>query len=380
MQYRLIAPCLFGLEGILAGEVKRMGGEDVKTTDGRVEFSGDDHILCRANLCLRTAERVLIKLGEFDARSFTELFDGVRALPFEAFIGKQDAFPVKGYALHSALHSVPDCQKIIKKAAVERLREKYGLSWFEETGPVHQIQFSILRDRATIMLDTSGAGLHKRGYRKNANEAPIKETLAAGMVDIAFVKRDTEFYDPCCGSGTILIEAAMKALNLPAGMGRTFAAQKWDCIPASVWREERARGLDLIRRDASFVGYASDIDPAAVELTLENARKAGVSKQVHVRVRDVAEFRPSDHEAVLITNPPYGERLLDQQKAREILSAMGKAFARGKTRYLIISPDEEFERYFGRRADKRRKLYNGMLKCNLYLYDSLRPPRKPKDH
>ena len=375
MKYRLIAPCLFGLEGILAGEVKRMGGEDVVTTNGRVEFSGDDHILCRANLCLRTAERVLIKLGEFEARTFTELFDNVRALPFEAFVGKQDAFPVKGHSIKSALYSIPDCQKIIKKAAVERLHEKYGLAWFEETGPIHQIQFSIMWDKVTIMLDTSGAGLHKRGYRRNSNDAPIKETLAAGMIDTAIVKHDTEFYDPCCGSGTLMIEAAMKAMNIPAGLGRTFAAQKWGCIPESAWREERARGLDLIRRDAAFVAYGGDIDPRAVDLTLENARKAGVSRHVHVRVRDVADFLPSDNYAVLVTNPPYGERLLDQEDARKIIATMGKVFTRSRTRYLIISPDEEFERVFGRRADKRRKLYNGMLKCNLYTYDSVKPKR-----
>lgn len=375
MKYKLIALCLFGLEGILAGEIKRMGGEDVVTTNGRVEFSGDDHILCRANLCLRTAERVLIKLGEFEARTFTELFDNVRALPFEQFIGKQDAFPVKGYSLHSTLYSVPDCQKIIKKAAVERLHEKYGLAWFEETGPVHQIRFSILKDVVTVMLDTSGDPLHKRGYRIKSNDAPIKETLASGMIDVAIVKHDTEFYDPCCGSGTLLIEAAMKAMNIPSGINRAFAAQKWGCIPESVWREERTRGLDLIRRDAAFVAYGGDIDPKAVDLTLENARRAGISRHIHVRVRDVADFLPSDNPAVLVTNPPYGERLMDQQSAREIVSTMGKVFTRSKTRYLIISPDEEFERCFGRRADKRRKLYNGMLKCQLYVYDSIRPKR-----
>lgn len=372
MTYRLIAPCLFGLESVLAGEIRRMGGQEVAATDGRVEFSGDLNLLCRANLCLRTAERVLLKLGEFEAKSFAELFDGVRQLPFEAFIGKQDAFPVKGYALHSALHSVPDCQKIIKKAAVERLKEKYGLSWFEESGPVHQIQFSILKDRVTVALDTSGPGLHKRGYRQNANEAPIKETLAAGIADLAFVKRDTEFYDPFCGSGTILIEAAMKAINLPAGINRTFAAQRWDCFPQSAWREERARGLDLVRRDAGFIGCGSDLSPAAVELALNNARKAGVARHLRIRVRDIADFRPPEGRAVLATNPPYGERLLDQQRAREILTTMGRVFLKGRTSYTIISPDETFERCFGRRADKRRKLYNGMLKCTLYTYYGLR--------
>lgn len=373
MSCRFVAPCLFGLESILAGELKRMGAEAVESENGRVEFSGDFSMLCRANLCLRTAERVLLKLGEFEARSFTELFDQVRALPFEEFISKQDAFPVKGYALHSALHSVPDCQKIIKKAAVERLKEKYGLSWFEETGPLHQIQFSILKDKVTVMLDTSGQGLHKRGYRRDANGAPIKETLAAGIADLAFVKKDTIFYDPFCGSGTILIEAAMKALNLPAGINRTFAAQKWGCIPAKLWQEERARGLDGVRKDAQFMAYGSDISAEAAELTLANARKAGVSKHIHVVQRDIAAFKPPEGQAVLATNPPYGERLLDKEQAQALAVTMGKVFLPGKTSYFVISPDEGFERLFGRRADKRRKLYNGMLKCTLYAYYGKRP-------
>lgn len=375
MNIEYIAPCLFGLESVLAGEVKRMGGEDVKVSDGKVEFSGDINLLARANLTLRTAERVLIKLGEFEARSFTELFDNVKALPLEQFIGKKDAFPVKGYALHSTLHSVPDCQKIIKKAAVERLHEKYGVSWFEETGPVHQLQFSILKDHATIMLDTSGAGLHKRGYRKNANEAPIKETLAAGMLDLAFVKKDTQLYDPFCGSGTIIIEAALRALNLPAGINRTFAAEKWDAVPGNIWKEERARGLDLIRRDAHFCAFGSDIDRNAVELALDNAHKAGVAERVRIRIRDVKDFKVPDSPATVVTNPPYGERLLDIEQARAIEEMMGKVFRRGTTGYYIISPDEEFETHFGRKANKKRKLYNGMLRCNFYMYYGDRLPK-----
>ncbi len=378
MEYTYIAPCLFGLESILSGEVKRLGGENVRVSDGKVEFSGDLSMLARANLNLRTAERVLIKLGEFDAGSFTALFDGVRALPFEEFIGRQDAFPVKGYAIHSALHSIPDCQKIIKKAAVERLKEKYGISWFEETGPVHQIQFSILKDHAVIMLDTSGAGLHKRGYRKNANEAPIKETLAAGMLDLAFVKKDSQLYDPFCGSGTLLIEGALRALNIPAGIGRTFAAEKWTSIPASVWKEERARGLDLVRRDAQFMAFGSDIDHGAFELTLDNARKAGVAEKIRVRTRDIKEFTVPETPSIVVTNPPYGERLLDTETARAIEKTMGKVFRRGTTGYYIISPDEEFEGHFGRRANKIRRLYNGMLRCNFYMYYGDRVPSTDK--
>ena len=363
------APCHFGLESVLSGELKRMGAEEVRAFDGRVEFSGGFDILARANINLRTAERVLIKLAEFPARSFEELFQGVKKLPLEEFIGKNDAFPVKGYCLHSVLHSIPDCQKIIKKAAVERLKEKYGLNWFEETGAVHQLQFSLLKDQAAIYLDTSGPGLHKRGYRKNANEAPIKETLAAGILDFARIRKDSVFYDPFCGSGTFLVEAALKALNIPVGMNRKFSAQYWDQIPQKVWREERMRGIEMIRKDASFIAYGSDIDMAAVELSLQNAHKAGVAKQVRVRQRDVKEFSPREEGAVIAANPPYGERLLDRQRARELYAQMGKSFfSRGKQNCYIISPDEEFESFFGQKAVKRRKLYNGMLKCTLYMY------------
>lgn len=369
MTYQYLAPCHFGLESVLAGELKRLGAQDVSASDGRVAFAGGLDILARANLNLRTAERVLLCLGQFEARSFTELFDQVRALPFEEFIGKQDAFPVKGHSVHSQLHSIPDCQSIIKKAVVERLKEKYGLGWFEETGPVHQIQFHILRDQVSICLDTSGAGLHKRGYRRNGNEAPIKETLAAGILDVAGVRRDTVFYDPFCGSGTFLIEAALKALNIPAGIHRKFAAQSWDCIPQAVWAEERTRGLDLIRRDSKFAGYGSDLDPAAVELALYNANQAGVAPRVRIRTRGIREFRTVTDTGIVVTNPPYGERLLDIEQARRIYRDMGKAFPRRDGfSYAIITPDEEFEKHFGRRATKRRKLYNGMLKCTLYQY------------
>lgn len=368
--HTFVAPCHFGLESVLSGELKRMGAENVSAIDGRVSFTGDLHLMARANLNLRTAERVLIQLGEFEAKSFTQLFDGVRALPLEEFIGRRDAFPVKGHSAKSQLHSIPDCQSIIKKAAVERLKEKYGVGWFEETGPVHQIQFMILKDQVSILLDTSGAGLHKRGYRRNSTEAPIKETLAAGILDLARVRRDTALYDPFCGSGTFLIEGALKGLNIPAGIARKFAAQSWDSIPAAVWAEERTRGLDLIWRDAKFAAYGSDIDPAAVELALENAHKAGIAQRVRIRCRDIREFRTVTDTGIVVTNPPYGERLLDQKAAREIYRLMGRAFTpRDGFSYAVISPDEEFERNFGRRASKRRKLYNGMMKCQLFTYE-----------
>jgi putative N6-adenine-specific DNA methylase len=363
------APCIFGLESVLSGELRRLGAEDVHAFDGKVEFSGTLNLLARANLNLRTAERVLIKLGEFPASTFEQLFEGVRALPLEHFIGKHDAFPVKGHALRSALHSIPDCQSIIKKAAVERLKEHYGVGWFEETGPVHQIQFSILKDQAAIYLDTSGAGLHKRGYRQNANEAPIKETLAAGMLDLARIRPDSIFYDPFCGSGTFLAEVAMKALNIPAGIHRKFAAQSWESIPNLIWKEERTRGLDLVRRDVSFAAYGSDLDPAAVSLSLENVKKAGVAARVRVRQRNISDFKTISERGSIVTNPPYGERLLDWQQAQELYRVMGRVLP-GPPEFscYIISPDERFESFFGRQASKRRKIYNGMLKCQIFMY------------
>ncbi len=367
MNFTLICPCHFGLESVLAGEIRRMGGENVVVNDGKVAFEGGKEMIARANLCLRTAERVLIKLGEFPARTFDELFEGVKALDFESFIGSSDAFPVKGYSLNSVLKSVPDCQKIIKKAAVESLKRAYHVAWFEEIGPVHQIQFSIFKDVATIMLDTSGAGLHKRGYRQIANEAPIKETLAAGMLDLARIYPDSCFCDPFCGSGTFVIEAVTKALNIAPGLKRSFAVEKWGFLSPSVFSEERARAFEQIRRDASFEAYGMDVNAAAVELTRANAKKAGISARVRLKTADINSFELPKNDAVIVTNPPYGERMLELKQAREIYKTMGEKFT-PPGRYYVISPDEEFEEFFGKKAKKRRKLYNGMLRCQYYMF------------
>jgi len=370
--FRLVAPCHFGLESVLAGELRRMGALDVAASNGKVAFSGGAEILARANLCLRTAERVLIELGSFHAASFEELFQGVEKLPLEDYIGSKDAFPVKGWALNSKLMSVPDCQSIIKKAAVKRLSAHYHMEWFPETGPVHQLQFSLLNDEASILLDTSGPGLHKRGYRANANAAPIKETLAAGILDLARVRPGTVFYDPLCGSGTLVIEAALKAFNIPPCLKRKFAAQNFSFIEESVWRQERTRGLENIRRDADFFAYGSDIDPEAVALSKENAKKAGVFQRVLITQRDVRDFALKDGGGgrdIVCCNPPYGERLLDVQAANRLYQVMGQAFSRyPEASFYIISPSEDFERAYGKKAVKRRKLYNGMLKCQLYMY------------
>lgn len=363
------APCLFGVEGIAAFELQRMGAQNVKAENGRVNFEGDLNMLARANINSRYCERICINVGEFEAVSFEELFQNVKSLPWEDFIAKNDAFPVNGYSIDSALHSVPDCQSIIKKAVVERLKSKYGISWFAETDAQVKIRFSILKNRVTLMIDTSGEGLHKRGYRRKSNEAPLKETLAAAICDTARIFPDTRLIDPFCGSGTILIEAAMMAMKMAPGLRRFFAAERFDFIPEQVWREERTAAQDKILHNIDFTATGFDIDPASVKLAEENAAKAGVSKYVKVSCADIKDFTPPEGRFLTVTNPPYGERLLDIKQAQDLYRTMGEVFTGGQgKKYFVISPDEDFEKIFGRTADKRRKLYNGMIKCQLYMY------------
>ena len=367
--YTLCAPCLFGLESVLSGELKRLGFEDISVTDGRVEFTADAEGIARANLNLRTAERVLIVLDSFRAVTFQQLIDGAEKVPFEEYIGKKDAFPVKGWSLNSQLHSVPDCQSIIKKAAVKRLSRKYGVAWLEESGPTVQIQFSINKDIATIMLDTSGIALHKRGYRKVANLAPIRETLAAGILDIARIYPDTQLYDPFCGSGTFLIEAAYKAKNIAPGIYRRFAAEKWDSLPSKIWQTSREEAIEKIRKDIEFTAFGSDISQDSLEIAEANARRAGISGLIRLETADVKNFTIPDRKSLVVTNPPYGERLMNGEDLTKLYQTMGNVFQPSQqTAYYIISSAEDFEQGFGRKADKKRKLYNGMLKCNLYQY------------
>lgn len=367
--YKFSAPCLFGIESVLGDELKRMEAKNVTVFNGRVDFEGDDDMLARANICSRYAERILIKVGEFKAASFAELFDGVYALPWENYIGKLEAFPVKGWSIDSALHSIPDCQAIIKKAIVKRLSAKYKIEWFEETGAIVPIRFTILKDTVTVNIDTSGDGLHKRGYRRHSNDAPLKETLAAAMCDLARIYPDTKIYDPFCGSGTILIEAALKATNIAPGLRRYFAAERFSICNPDSFRRERTRAQDLVRHNIEFEAHGFDIDKNAVELTLANAKKAGVEKYVTASIRDVKDFSLPEGRTLVITNPPYGERLLDIKAAEDLYKVMGGVFEKqeGK-KFYVISPHDEFEKLFGRTADKRRKLYNGMIKCQYFMY------------
>lgn len=369
MLIKFSAPCLLGLEGLVAQELRDMDALNVEAKNGRVDFEGDESILVRANICSRYSERILIRMGEFSAVTFEQLFQGVKNLPWEEWLGKFDAFPVKGYSLNSKLFSVSDCQAIIKKAVVERLKQKYKISWFEESGAVHQIQFSIMKDTVTLFIDTSGAGLHKRGYRPVANVAPIKETLAAAMAELARLRHYHTLYDVTCGSGTILIEGAMKALNIAPGLRRAFISERFENIDSSFWQQERARAADSVIRDADFMAYGSDIDFHALEIAKENARRAGVSMKIDLSKKDLKDFQRKSEKGTVICNPPYGERMLDIKAAEDIYRTMGKIFTpeRGWA-YYIISPDEDFEKCFGRKADKRRKLYNGMIKCQLYMY------------
>ena len=359
------APCHFGLEKVLRFEVMKIGGESITVQDGRVNWTGDFETLAKANINLSVAERVQILLAEYHAETFEELFNGMYHAPLEQFISREDAFPVKGHSLNSTLHSIPACQKILKKAAVKRLQNAYHTSEFlQETGSLHQLQFVILKNQVSIYLDTSGTGLHKRGYRRNANLAPIRETLASGILDLARLRSNMTVCDPFCGSGTFLIESARRACHIPAGLDRRFIAEQWDCIPKNVWQNARTEALDNITHDVDFMGYGYDIDENAVDLTLANAKKAGVEKYIQVKQADIRKFKPIPN-ATTVCNPPYGERMLEQKQAREIYQTMGKVLQ--KPLYIICG-DSEFESYFGKKADKRRKLYNGMISCQLYCY------------
>lgn len=369
MQYQFCAPCLLGVEGILADELRRMGAQQVQAENAKVFFTGDESILARANLRCRTAERILLVMGRFRAVTFDSLFEQTRALPWEQMIGKEDRFPVKGWSLESALHSIPDCQAIIKKAVVERLKQVHRVAWFNEIGALLQIRFSIHKDEVTLMLDTSGTGLHKRGYRPESVGAPIKETLAAAIVDVTRARLSPVVMDPCCGSGTLLIEAAMAARRIAPGIRRRFAAMEWECMPREIWEQERQAAREMERPDQVFCGIGGDIDEQAVQLTKASAAKAQVAPFIQASVADLKHFRPQGEQGVVLCNPPYGERLLDVEQAEQIIRTMGKVFVPDAGwHYAIISPHEEFEQLFGRPAKKRRKLYNGMLRCCLYMY------------
>ena len=368
MDLQYIAPCLFGLEGLAGDELRRMDMENVRVEDRRVFFTGDTQALARANIGLRTAERVMVVLAQFPAKTFEELFQGVLHTNLEDFIGKEDQFPVKGHCLNSQLMSVSDCQAIIKKAASRRLGEKYGISWLPETGIKYQLHFTILNDQVTLSLDTSGPGLHKRGYRAVGNDAPLHETLAAGMLQLTRYRGREFLWDPFCGSGTIPIEAALIAKNRAPGLNRHFAAEEFPWVEREVWGLAKQEAKDK-EFNGNYQILGSDSDPACVSLSFANARKAGVADCVTFKDGDATKMSLPAQSGILICNPPYGERMMEQKSAQRLYSALGRhlKFANEWKKFVITS-EPEFEHWFGKRADKKRKFYNGKIKCDYYMF------------
>ena len=366
---KYLIPCLLGLEKLVGDEIKRLGLQDVQVENGRVLCRGSQADAARLNINLRCGARVLLVLGEFEARSFEDLFQGTRAISWEDYLPRDAAFPVKGYSISSQLHAVSACQSIIKKAMVERLKAHYGMEQFPETGTKYQVRFSLFKDQAAICLDTSGEGLYKRGYRAVGVEAPLRETLAAAMVMLSRYRGKDPFCDPFCGSGTIPIEAALIAMNRAPGLDRSFDAQKWAFLSNSIWLDAAEEAMDK-EFHGTYDIWGGDVNPKAVAIAKDNARKAGVDHIIRFEVADMKDFRRDSEYGQLVTNPPYGERLLEKQEAEELYRQLGKVWKHlpPKWRTLVLSSHTEFERTFGRTADKKRKLYNGMIKCDLFMY------------
>lgn len=364
-----VATCLFGLEGLLGEEIDALGYRRTETMDGRISFVGDISAIAVCNIKLRFAERVYIKVGEFEALTFDDLFEGTKSLDWSAWIGKDDEFPVRGHSIKSELFSVPDCQKIIKKAIVSNLSAKYGITWFEEKGIKYQVDFFLFKNRATLMIDTSGVPLHKRGYRPKSSTAPIRETLAAALAKIARPREDVLFWDPFCGSGTIATEATMLMTKRAPGLDRAFVSQTFPQLDNQVWTDIRNMARGEIITDSKFEAYASDIDPECVEIAKETAKHAGVYENMKIFRQDALKIKTDGRRGTIVCNPPYGERLLTIKEAEELYKKMGEHFKTlDKWQIYIITNCENFSKFYGRKADKIRKLYNGMIPCYFYQF------------
>lgn len=386
--FSLIATAPMGLESIVAKEVRDLGYTEVQVENGRVTFQGDELAICRTNLWLRTSDRVLVKLGEFPATTFEELFEGTRALPWDEWIPADGKFHINGRSHQSQLSSVPACQSIVEKAVVERLKTKYAMDWFPKTGAKYSVEVSLLKDVATLTLDTTGPGLHKRGYRKLTAEAPIKETLAAAMILLSRWHPERPFMDPLCGSGTIPLEAALIAHNMAPGLHRQFDAEQWGRVGEERWTNARDEAFDLADYDRAVEITGSDSNAEVLELAQHHARAAGLSKSVTFRHLPVEQVYTRSKYGYLITNPPYGERLGERNEVEALYRVMGETFRKlPDWSVFVITAHKEFEKLYGRRADKKRKLYNGRLECDLYQffgryhakpvpYDELAKPEK----
>ncbi len=372
----LIAPTLFGMEALTAREVRSLGYKVISVEDGKVTFMGDELAICRTNLWLRTAERILVKIGEFEALTYDQLFENTKALPWQDWLPKDASFPVKGYSLKSQLYSVPDCQSIIKKAIVDKMKTKYKQEWFEEKGNLYQVQFALFKNKATLMLDTSGAGLHKRGYRKNSTRAPLRESLAAAMIMLSVWNYDKELIDPFCGAGTIPIEAALIGGNIAPGIEREFSAELWEVIPKSLWWAARKEAHEKIRKNIKLTISGSDISSEAINIAKENATIAGVDEYIDFKSKPMIDIYSNSKYGCIISNPPYGERLGDKKEAEKIYRQMGEKFKEFDTwSHYILTSHEEFEKHFGKKTNKKRKLYNGMIKCDLHQFFGPKPKK-----
>lgn len=373
---QLIATSTFGIEAVVGRELKKLGYDDQFIENGRVTFSGDESAICRTNLWLRSSDRVLVKMGEFKALTFDELFEQTKALPWHEWLPENAEFPVEGKSIDSKLSSVPDCQAIVKKAVVEKMKQKYKRDWFEETGPKYTIEVGLLKDMATLTIDTSGSGLHKRGYRRLVGGAPLKETLASAMILISRWNHDRMLIDPFCGSGTIPIEAALIGLNIAPGINRGFAAEKWPIIPENLWKAAREEARDLVKNDRELRIQGSDIDEEAMSLARYHAKQAGVESHIHLQRMNMKDIKSRYKYGFTICNPPYGERLGDVKEVEKLYKKMGEVFKEFDTwSHYIIASHPNFEKLFGRKADKKRKLYNGKILCNYYQFFGPPPPK-----
>lgn len=365
---RLVATSAFGIESVLANELRNLGYNNLETENGKVSFSGDFTDAVRCNIHVRTAERILWEVAKFEAKDFEELFQGTFNVRWEDFLPQNAKMHVIGKSIRSTLYSVPDCQSIVKKAIVEAMKRKHRKSWFEEDGPLFRIEISLLKDTASLTIDTSGAGLHKRGYRTAGGEAPLRETLAAAIIRLSKWKADMIFADPLCGSGTFPIEAALIARNIAPGIQRSFVAEEWPFIPKKVWKTAREKASAEINQCHPAI-FASDIDTKVFNKARDNAVNAGVFDCIVFQKKPLSEFSTKKKNGVLIANPPYGERIGDKKEAEKIYCELGNLYEKlDGWSFFILTPHEHFQEYFGRKADKNRKLYNGKIKCYLYQY------------
>ncbi|MEQ8175162.1 MAG: class I SAM-dependent RNA methyltransferase [Syntrophomonadaceae bacterium] len=374
MNVRLIATSAFGLESVVARELRSLGYENGKAENGRVLFTADLSAICRCNLWLRSADRLLVQIGQFPARSFEELFEGTKQLPWSDWLPENANFPVQGKSIKSRLFSVSDCQAIVKKAVVESLKKRYRRQWFVENGPRYKIEVSLLDDIATLTLDSSGPGLHKRGYRQLSHTAPLKETLAAALVQLSRWKPDRAFIDPFCGSGTIAIEAAMLGRNIAPGLMRHFDAQDWPTLSTSRWSQalQEARDLACPRQRLGIFGF--DIDPEAVRMARYHSSQAGLGAGLHWEARGVKDVYSRFHYGYVVTNPPYGERLAEPKGLNVIYQDLKQLFMHLDTWSMsILSADLNLEKSLKKKGDKKRKLYNGRILCNLYQFYGPKP-------